>query len=113
MDKAERERREAVFAGAKAAVLGSRPQMAEGFTIRRVAAEEFVLCSSSSAPDTPIGVLEAQFLWLVNGERTVGDIINAMADELDTTQAVIAGKAAMAALHTHYVDGVIDELRGL
>jgi hypothetical protein len=113
MDSAERERREAVFAGAKAAVLGCRPVMATDVAVVRMDSDEYVLRFKSGAADAALGVFEGQFLECVDGSRTVGEIIEAIADDLEMSLAMQAGKAAMAALHVHYVDGVIEELRGL
>lgn len=113
MQNDERERREATFAGAKAAILGCRPQLAKGVKVVRIDGDEQVLRYPTATPDAPLGFYEAQFMRLINGRRTVGEIIEAIADDLDIPRAMEAGKASMAALHVYYVNGAIEELRGL
>jgi hypothetical protein len=109
----DREAREDDFANAKAAVLGRRPHLAEGVGVVLVEqTEHFALRFADGTTGEPIGTTAAHFLRLVDGERTVGDIIEAIADEMAIAEAIAAGKAAMAALHEFYVDGVISELRG-
>lgn len=112
MNEQERAEREATFMGAKAAVLTSRPALASGVKVVRMDSHEYVLRTSSGG-EAPLGVYEGQFLHLVDGKRTVGEIIELIADDMDIPQAMEAGKAAMSALHVHYVEGAIGELRGL
>lgn len=107
-----RAEREAYFMDAKAGVLGHRPQLADGIDVVRVAATEaYVVRFQDGTPDEELGKTAAQFLRLIDGHRTVGDIIDAIADEMPMTEAMVAGKESMAALHRLYVEGVIDELR--
>jgi len=104
--------REAVFQEARSAVRARRPALAEGVSVVLVEHEEtFALRFDGDEPDRPLGSLAAHFVRLVDGERTVADIINSMADDKGVTEAVIAGKAAMATLHELFVDGVISELQ--
>lgn len=113
MDEAERKRRETVFSEAKAAILGARPALAEGVQVVRLDGDAFVLRYRSGAPETELGTYAGQFMHHIDGRRTVGDIIEAIADDLAMTDAMEAGKASMAALHVYYVDGTIEELRGI
>lgn len=106
------EAREAIFQEARAAVLGRRPALAEGVSVVLMEHDEmFALRFAGERPDMLLGNLAAHFVRLVDGERTVGDIIDSMAEGKAVTEAVIAGKAAMATLHELFVDGVISELR--
>lgn len=108
----DRDQREVFFANAKAAVLGQRPSLARGVSVVLIEQNEsFVVRFADGSADEPLGVTAAQFLRLSNGERTVGDIIDEIAGEMEMADAIAAGKAAMAALHEYYVAGVIGELR--
>lgn len=103
--------REAVFREARAAVLAWRLRMVEGTRVVLIEHDErFALRRPDGGLDSPLGVVAAQFLRLVDGSRTVGEIIELIAEDMGVTEAVIAGKAAMAALHEFYRDGVIETL---
>lgn len=107
-----RAEREAYFMEAKAGVLGHRPQLASGIDVIRVAATEaYIVRFQDGSPDEELGKTAAHFLRLIDGSRTVGDIIDAIADELPMSEAIVAGKESMAALHHLYLEGVIEELR--
>jgi hypothetical protein len=113
MDAAEQERREAVFAEAKAGVLGYRPRLARSVQLEARGAAGFAIRNGETGPTEDISYIEWRFLWLVDGRRTVGEIIDLMAEEVEADMAAVieTGKGAMQALHRRYVDGVIAELR--
>lgn len=106
-----RQEREDDFQDARAAVLGRQPRLAPGVSVVMLEeSEAFVLRYASGRPDEPILPSTARFLRYVDGRRTVADIIDEIVEPMDITDALIAAKAAMADLHTLYVEGVIGEL---
>lgn len=74
--------------------------------------ERFALRFTTERPDVPLVTAAAQVLRLLDGERTVADIIDSIAGDLSVADAVVAGKAAMSALHELYREGLILHVPG-
>jgi len=105
--------REAAFQAAQAAVLGWRLEIVAGASVVLVERDErFALRFTTERPDMPLGTTAAQVLRLLDGERTVADIIDSIAGDLSVADAVVAGKAAMSTVHELYREGFILPARG-
>lgn len=89
-------------------MLGWRLEIVAGAKVVLVEHDErFALRFGTERPDMPLGTTAAQVLRLLDGERTVADIIDSIAGDLSVADAVVAGKAAMSALHELYREGFI------
>ena len=124
----ERERRRARFQavagpqaeGTAAALLRATPRLAAGVAIERkpvIGEGEFVWGSVLVTPSRPEGApcstMVARLVSLIDGRTTVDGLREKMTESQDAATLEQVQRTCLTALHVLYVDGAVEELRGI
>ena len=118
LDRVETDRSQRAAAVADGLSLGGAPRLAEGCRLDRApvfADGEFQWSAVLATPDRPEGValsdLVAKVVSLVDGRRTVGDVLHWVSRGVDGAEArATARESTLTALTILYIDGAIEDL---
>jgi len=96
------------------------PRLATGVEVQRkpvIDAGEFVwgdvLITTGYPEGTPCSRLVAQLVSLVDGHRSVAELLASLCEDREETQSVQIAASALIALQILYVDGTIADMHGL